>query len=114
MNKTGIPARQKPVLAMLIDDHRHVHKLAQEYKKVSDDKKKKQIVDEACIALIAHTEIEEQIFYPYLREQDPKAFGDQLDEGIVEHGSVKDLVADLRQMDPGDDLYDAKFTVVGE
>lgn len=114
MNKTDIPKAQKDVLGMLIDDHRHVLKITKDYKTEKDDAKKKSMVEDACISLIAHTEIEEEIFYPFLREQDEKTFGDMLDEALVEHASVKDLVKELRGMDPDDELYDAKVTVVGE
>ena len=37
-----------------------------------------------------------------------------LDEAEVEHASAKDLIAQIRGMNPGDDLYDAKLTVLGE
>jgi hypothetical protein len=40
--------------------------------------------------------------------------GDLLDEANVEHASAKQLIAQLEKMRPGDDLYDAKFTVLGE
>jgi CO dehydrogenase/acetyl-CoA synthase beta subunit len=37
-----------------------------------------------------------------------------MDEAIVEHAGAKDLIAQLEAMEPGDDLYDAKVTVLGE
>ena len=114
MNKSHVPAAQKSVLVMLIDDHRHVQQLFKEYKSAKDSAKKEQIVREACTALTAHTQIEEQHFYPFLRDADPKAFGSLLDEAKVEHASAKELIAQLQQMSPGEDLYDAKFTVLGE
>ncbi|HLU78297.1 MAG TPA: hemerythrin domain-containing protein, partial [Burkholderiaceae bacterium] len=49
-----------------------------------------------------------------LRDADPEKFGDLLDEAKVEHASAKDLIAQLMQMSPEDDLYDAKFIVLGE
>jgi hemerythrin superfamily protein len=33
---------------------------------------------------------------------------------VVEHASAKDLIAQIQEMDPGDDLYDAKVKVLGE
>jgi hemerythrin superfamily protein len=61
-----------------------------------------------------HAEIEEQQFYPFLREQDENTFGDLLDEAKVEHESAKQLIAQLLEMGPDDPLYDARFTVLGE
>src|SRR6202049_2393413 len=39
---------------------------------------------------------------------------DVMDEATVEHAGAKELIAQLESMQPGDDLYDAKFTVLGE
>ncbi len=39
---------------------------------------------------------------------------DLLDEAEVEHATAKDLVAQLEEMNAGDDLYDARVTVLGE
>jgi Hemerythrin HHE cation binding domain len=59
-----------------------------------------------------HARIEEEIFYPELREAIDR--DDLLDEAEVEHGTAKDLVAQISDMRPDDDLYDARVTVLGE
>jgi hemerythrin superfamily protein len=114
MNKSEIPAAQKAVLGMLMDDHRKVKKLFKDFKSEKDSSRKEEIVREACTELTVHAELEEQEFYPFLREQDEKTFGDLLNEAKVEHASAKDLIAQLIEMGPGDELYDARFTVLGE
>jgi Hemerythrin HHE cation binding domain. len=114
MNKSHLTKAQKGVLGMLIDDHRKVQKIFKAFESESDSTKKQEMVWEACTDLTAHAEIEEKHFYPFLREADPDKFGDLLDEAVVEHASAKELVAQLMEMSPEDDLYDAKFTVLGE
>jgi hypothetical protein len=37
-----------------------------------------------------------------------------VDEAVVEHASAKDLIAQILEMDPEDDLYDAKVKVLSE
>ncbi len=37
-----------------------------------------------------------------------------MDEALVEHAGAKELIAQLQAMDPEEDLYDAKVTVLGE
>lgn len=114
MNKSHIPVAQKEVLSLLLDDHRKAKKLFKDFENETDSAKKQSIVAQACAELTAHTQIEEQQFYVFLRDQDPKAFGDLLDEALVEHASAKDLIRQLQEAQPGDDLYDAKFIVLGE
>ena len=40
--------------------------------------------------------------------------GDLMDEAQVEHASAKDLIEQLQSMQPDDECYDAKVTVLGE
>lgn len=114
MNKATIPAAQKLSISLLLDDHRKVKKLFREFESVKDDTRKEAIVLEACMELTVHTRIEEELFYPALRDADGEAFGDLVDEAVVEHAGAKNLIAELESMKPGDDLYDAKFTVLSE
>ena len=62
--------------------------------------------------MTVHTQIEEEIFYPAAREAIEKS--ELIDEAIVEHGSAKQLIAEIEEMDTGDELYDAKVKVLGE
>src|SRR5690625_3156688 len=114
MNKSKIPVAQKEVLSLLIDDHRKVQKIFKKFETEKDPDAKRDMVTEACNELTVHAEIEEQVFYPFLREQNPDEFGDLLNEAKVEHASAKDLIAQLSTMKPEDELFDAKFTVLGE
>lgn len=114
MNKSHLTNAQKGAIGMLIDDHRKVQKIFKDFQSEKDAGKKQEMVLLACTELTAHAEAEERHFYPFLRETDPEKFGDLLDEAKVEHASAKDLIAQLMQMSPEDDLYEAKFTVLGE
>jgi hypothetical protein len=39
---------------------------------------------------------------------------DMVDEAIVEHAAAKDLIKQLQEMEPDDELFDAKVKVLGE
>jgi hypothetical protein len=39
---------------------------------------------------------------------------DLIDEAVVEHATVKNLIAEIESMEVGEDLYDAKIRVLGE
>jgi hypothetical protein len=118
-------ARKKPAapkaaiapdaIALLKDDHAKVSKMFEQYDKLGDKAqvKKLELCRKICTELKIHTEIEEEIFYPATRAALPKE-DDLLDEAQVEHDGAKKLIAELDTMEPGDDLFDAKVTVLGQ
>jgi hemerythrin superfamily protein len=107
----------KPIdaIAMLTAEHKEVKTMFEQYEKLGDraNAAKKKLADQICAALTVHTTIEEEIFYPALRAASKDA-ADLLDEAVVEHAGAKDLIAQIEEMDPEDDLYDAKVKVLGE
>ncbi|NYT69086.1 hemerythrin domain-containing protein [Pusillimonas noertemannii] len=114
MNKSQIPVAQKDVLSLLLDDHKKAKKLFKDFESEKSDAAKEEIASEVCMELTAHTTIEEEIFYPFLRKQSPDAFADLLDEALVEHASAKALISQIQKMSMKDELYEAKVKVLGE
>lgn len=102
-------------IALLTADHREVKDMFDQFDELGDRAKvaKEKLKDKICQALIAHTTIEEEIFYPAVRAA-VKEGDDMVDEAVVEHASAKDLIKQLQEMQPDDDLYDAKVKVLGE
>ena len=102
-------------LGLLMADHEHVKDLFEQFEDLTDRAvvSKKKLADEICMELTNHTTVEEEIFYPAVRAAG-KEFEDMIDEALVEHGSAKQLIADIQAMDPGDDLYDATVKVLSE
>jgi hemerythrin superfamily protein len=97
---------------LLKADHREVEGLFEEFEKSKDNGAKAELAQKICSALKAHTQIEEELFYPAAR----KAIKDDdlLDEAAVEHAGAKHLIDQIETMTPGDDLYDAKVKVLSE
>ena len=114
---TAPASTSNDAIALLIKDHRDVKKLFTSYQKLMDEEapaaQRLAIAQEICDALTLHATVEEEIFYPALREATADA-DDELDEAEVEHTSVKELVAQIKSMEPDEDLYDAKVKVLGE
>ena len=111
---TGKPSR-KDALQLLKGDHAEVRALFDQFEKLgeeSDVLEKESLVRDVCAKLTVHATLEEEIFYPAVREvPDVDAL---LNEAEVEHGSVKDLIAKLESMDVPDAMFDANFTVLAE
>lgn len=101
---------------LLTKDHEQVKKSFRRFERLvkggADDDEREALVREVCEALTVHAQVEEEIFYPAAREALDAA--DLLDEAEVEHASAKDLISQLESMQPADQLFDAKFTVLGE
>jgi hypothetical protein len=102
-------------IKLLKQDHTNVKAMFKEYEDLGERAfaGKKKLADRICLELTKHAVIEEEIFYPALREAS-KESEDQLDEASVEHASLKALIWQIGQMDPHDELYDAKVKVLGE
>lgn len=108
-------ATAQDALELLKDDHKNVKKLFKEFDKLkeeSDTDQKKELVATICDELLLHAQLEEEIFYPVVR--DAIDDDDLLDEAEVEHAAAKDLIEQLLSMEPDDELYDAKVTVLSE
>lgn len=107
-------SKSQDAITLLTAQHREVHEMFEKFENMTDRAKvsKKKLADEICQALIMHTTIEEEILYPALREAGDT--DDLVDEAVVEHASAKDLIAQIQEMDPDEDLYDAKVKVLGE
>lgn len=101
------------VLSMLKADHDKVRKLFKDFEKLKDDEEEKaQLVKQTCAELKVHTQVENEIVYPAFREAIED--DDLMDEAAVEHEAAEELISQLEQLQPGDEMYDAKFTVLGE
>ena len=113
--KSATSASKTDAIALLKKDHADVKALFAEYKKLcesdADGAAKQAVAMDICTQLTAHATAEEEIFYPAARAEQTD---DLLDEAEVEHASAKDLIAQIEAMQPDDDLYDAKVTVLGE
>ena len=109
---------EKDACDLLDADHRAVKKMFKEYEELTGSKarsaaqKKKDLATQICTELTVHAQIEEEIFYPAVREAISET--DLLDEAEVEHASAKELIAQIEAATEVDDKFDAKVIVLGE
>jgi hemerythrin superfamily protein len=104
-------------LQLLMADHREVKAMFQQYQKLAEadakDDERMLLANQICVALTVHTQVEEEILYPASREVLTRD-EDIVDEAYVEHAGAKNLIAQIRDMDGDEPLYDAKVKVLGE
>jgi hypothetical protein len=100
--KPSTESKAQDAVTLLMADHKKVKALFSQFKKLRESggpDEKSAIVEQICTELKIHTAIED---------------GDLMDEALVEHAGAKELIAQLEDADPAEELYDAKVTVLGE
>ena len=97
------------------DDHKTVEQLFKRFEKAGDEAyvEKRQIVDRIIEELSVHAAIEEQVFYPVARATVADTEDIAL-ESLEEHHIVKWVLSELDDLDPADERFDAKVTVLIE
>ena len=112
-------AQKTDALELLKEDHRMVQDMFKEFKKLHESEEegteamKQELMDSVCAALTVHAQIEEEIFYPAVRQ----ALGDEEDlmnEAEVEHSGAKDLIAQIEEGSAEDAMTCARFMVLSE
>lgn len=101
-------------IALLKADHDKVKKLLADGESTTDRGEKTRTELFATIKgeLFVHERIEEEIFYPALKEH-PKA-KDIVLEGYEEHHVVDEIMGELEALDVTDETWGAKFKVMKE
>ena len=98
--------------ALLRADHKVVDALFTEFEAAKTSAKKKQIVAKICAELTVHAQVEEEIFYPAFKKTLKNK--ELVPEAIVEHATLKDLIAQVENIEPDGEMYDAKVMVLIE
>jgi len=101
---------------MLKADHQKVKKLFQTYEAAGDRayQKKKDIAEQVFMEITIHSSLEEELFYPAVKEQADKEGKQLVAESVEEHHVVAIFIKEMKALDPKDERYDAKFSVLQE
>lgn len=102
-------------IVLLKQDHGNVEGLFERFEHLDPEDlgQRATIRDHVLEQLAVHAAIEEQFFYPAIRERVPDARALTL-ESLEEHHLVKLALAELEKLDPAHERFDAKMTVLIE
>lgn len=102
-------------IAVLKDDHRSVEGLFKKFEAAGDRAyaTKRRLVDRIVRELSVHASIEETVFYPAVREAVERT-EDVVLESLEEHHLVKLTLSELEHLDPKDERFTPKVTVLIE
>ena len=98
-------------LQFLKQDHETVRRMFEEFEKAGDDRRF-ELATEICQALAVHAAIEEEIFYPRVREV--IAAEDLMLEAEIEHDTVKQLIERIQDGEIDEPRLTAMIKVLQE
>ena len=101
-------------IQLLKRQHREVEALFKKIEKARSAEPRRALLAELAANLKLHMAIEEEIFYPAVQQLPVKKAEDMTLEAYEEHAVVKLVLAELPGVDPEDDRFDAKMTVLSE
>ena len=103
--------------------HDKVQALFRQYDDAGEQRQQqRELADQIFTELEVHTTLEEELFYPAVRaklgvedaEEAEDEEEDLVSEALEEHQEVKNLIAALRGLNPGDAQFQARFTELRE
>lgn len=117
MKRSAANKKETTALSLLAKDFGTAMTNFREFAKVveKDDSnidRKVELVRETCADVMTHLQVREDVLYPAIQS----ATGDaQLVKRELDgNETVKALISRLNQLEPGDELFDATFIVLGE
>lgn len=111
--------KQQDAIALLKADHATVKELFQQVEDTSDRAKAQlqRLGDQICQELTVHTQIEEQIFYPAIKERTARGHKEEKDqvlEAYEEHAAAKKVIEDIQAVDSSDESFKPKVKTLSE
>jgi hemerythrin superfamily protein len=102
----------KPI-EMLRDDHREVEQLFSDFEATDQEnhEERKSIAKKICKKLDVHAKLEEELFYPKVREASSEG-EKMISESLREHNEMKDLIEQIDTMEPDNFNYEQKMTAL--
>ena len=101
-------------ITLLKADHAEARQLFERFDELcaqhADADSRQSLIENLCAVLTAHTMIEEELFYPLVRNSiaDPHL----LDRALEDHGRAKELIAQLVDASAGDPLFNTRVRLL--
>ena len=99
---------------LLKKQHKEVKALFKKVENTENARERRRLMEEIATALDGHATIEEEMFYPAVRGLETQKAEEMVMEAFEEHHVVKLVLAELPQVDPEDERFEAKMTVLSE
>jgi len=99
-------------IELLRADHKHMSELFAAYEGTRSLPKKRALVEQICTQLSVHAQVEEVILYPAAKA----ALKDEelVPEATVERATLTAFISQIEGVEPGDEMFEARVTVLAE
>jgi hemerythrin superfamily protein len=97
---------------LIRQDHQRVRGLFQRFEQAVTSAQRKEVAEQTVLALEVHAKLEENIFYPAVR--DVGGMDLTMNEAEEEHHAAKLLALEVARMDPTNPYFEAKYHVLKE
>ncbi|MEO7254117.1 MAG: hemerythrin domain-containing protein [Casimicrobium sp.] len=106
-------------ITFLNSDHVAVEGLFAQFKALADvsnpaHETKRTLARKICALLNVHTQVEEELFYPAVRESLGLDASALMEGASVEHALCSKLISQIESMEPLDHRYEARVIVLGD
>jgi hemerythrin superfamily protein len=104
-------------IKLLKEDHKKVKALFEEIEGLGDraTAQRKKLFQQIDQELTLHSKIEETLFYPEFKKRaENTEEREEVLEAYEEHGVVKVMIGEIEDLDPKDETYKPKLTVLKE
>jgi hemerythrin superfamily protein len=104
-------------IKLLKEDHKKVKALFEEVEGLGDgaSAQRKNLFQKIDEELTLHSKVEETLFYPEFRKRaENSEEREEVLEAYEEHGVIKVMIGELEDLDPNDETYKPKLTVLKE
>jgi|SRR5438093_1552947 len=97
---------------LLKHDHKSVHKLFLDYMSTHEDDvdRREELFQGIEKQLLAHSDAEEQIFYPAVKNHAPE----MIEEALSDHQEVKQLLSEMLEFEVDDEEFDKRINTLME
>ncbi|OGF82302.1 hypothetical protein A3B18_03100 [Candidatus Giovannonibacteria bacterium RIFCSPLOWO2_01_FULL_46_13] len=94
---------QTPI-QLIAEDHRRIEDLFEKFDN-SDGRRRDAIATMIFDELDAHAIMEEEVFYPSLKAEEDSEISNIVSESYEEHAKVKQIILQLREMNPAENEF---------
>lgn len=102
----------RDAISILREDHRRVDEMFRQFERLRDTRARGELANRICVELLIHAHVEEEIFYPAVREAIDD--DDLMDEADIEHATLSALITDIMNLPPDGKGYGARVKVLGD